>query len=43
MELKKTCRLCCNEFELSNFSKHSGTKDKLDNRCKECVKQIKTS
>lgn len=42
MEFKKTCRLCCNDLELSNFSKHSGTKDKLDNRCKECVKQIKT-
>ena len=42
MELKKICRLCNNELELYNFSKHSGTKDKLDNRCKECVKKIKT-
>tara|TARA_Y100000389_G_scaffold151529_1_gene151301 strand:- start:6602 stop:7489 length:888 start_codon:yes stop_codon:yes gene_type:complete len=42
MELKKICRLCNNELELYNFNKHSGTKDKLDNRCKECVKKIKT-
>ena len=42
MKLRKTCYLCSNELELFNFSKHSGTKDRLDNRCKECVKQLKT-
>lgn len=42
MKLRKTCYLCSIELELFNFSKHSGTKDRLDNRCKECVKQLKT-
>jgi len=37
----KICKKCDTEKEISFFSKHSGTKDKLDNRCKECVKEIK--
>lgn len=37
----KTCNKCNIEKTIDNFSKHSGTKDKLDNRCKECVKKVK--
>jgi hypothetical protein len=37
----KTCRKCNITKDVSCFSKHSGTKDKLDNRCKECVKLVK--
>ncbi len=37
----KTCNKCNIEKSIENFSKHSGTKDKLDNRCKECVKIMK--
>lgn len=37
----KVCKLCQKEKELTCFSKHSGTKDKLDQRCKDCVKQVK--
>lgn len=37
----KTCKTCNTEKEINCFSKHSGTKDKLDNRCKECVKLVK--
>lgn len=40
MESKK-CRKCNETLSITNFSKHSGTKDKLDNRCKNCVKKIK--
>jgi len=38
---KKKCHKCNQEKSILCFSKHSGTKDKLDNRCKECVKRIK--
>lgn len=37
----KTCNKCNTEKSIDNFSKHSGTKDKFDNRCKKCVKNIK--
>ena len=37
----KVCNKCNVEKTIQNFSKHSGTKDKLDNRCKECVKKVK--
>ena len=37
----KVCHKCQKEQSIACFSKHSGTKDKLDNRCKECVKNIK--
>ena len=37
----KQCRKCDKIFDISFFSKHSGTKDKLDNRCKNCVKLAK--
>jgi len=41
-EDKKKCRKC-NTIKLKTcFSKHSGTADGLDNRCKECVKAVKT-
>ena len=41
MSETKKCNTCDHEKELKNFSKHSGTRDKLDNRCKECVKNLK--
>jgi len=41
METKKQCRKCDKLLDLTKFSKHSGTKDKLDNRCKDCVKKAK--
>ena len=32
----------CNKIKnITCFNKHNGTKDKLDNRCKECLKIIK--
>lgn len=37
----KLCRKCNVTKDTTCFSKHSGTKDKLDNRCKECVKLAK--
>jgi hypothetical protein len=37
----KLCRKCNITKSISEFSKHTGTKDKLDNRCKVCVKAIK--
>ena len=37
MEQTKTCRNCGAEKPITKFSKHSGTADKLDNRCKDCV------
>lgn len=37
----KQCRKCLKTFDITNFSKHSGTRDKLDNRCKGCVKECK--
>lgn len=37
----KQCRKCLTTYPVSQFSKHGGTKDKLDNRCKTCVKQVK--
>jgi hypothetical protein len=39
----KTCNKCNTEKTINNFSKHSSTKDKLDNRCKECVKKVKSN
>ena len=42
-KLKKTCNKCNTEKTIDNFSKHSGTKDKFDNRCKECVKKVKSN
>ena len=41
METQKQCRKCERTLNLTSFSKHSGTRDKLDNRCKDCVKQVK--
>lgn len=41
MTKTKLCRKCNIEKSIEYFSKHSGTKDKLDNRCKECVKLAK--
>ena len=41
MSSMKTCRKCNIEKPIECFSKHSGTADKLDNRCKECVKLAK--
>ena len=40
--MSKICRKCSTEKLIEFFSKHSGTADKLDNRCKNCVKLIKT-
>lgn len=37
----KQCKKCMKVLDVENFSKHSGTKDKLDNRCKSCVRQVK--
>jgi len=37
----KTCAKCGIIQSVEAFSKHSGTKDKLDNRCKSCVKLCK--
>lgn len=37
----KTCHKCCEDKPIICFSKHSGTADKLDNRCKECVAKVK--
>lgn len=37
----KVCRKCNVEQSTACFSKHSGTADKLDNRCKTCVKKVK--
>jgi hypothetical protein len=42
MDKKKLCRKCNIEKSITEFSKHSGTADKLDNRCKHCVKEVKT-
>ena len=38
---EKMCRKCESVYPVNMFSKHSGTKDKLDNRCKSCVKKVK--
>ena len=37
----KNCVKCNETKDIIFFNKHSGTKDKLDNRCKECVKKCK--
>ena len=37
----KLCRKCNITKNISCFSKHSCTADKLDNRCKECVAKVK--
>ena len=37
----KQCRICNNILPVTSFNKHSGTKDKLDGRCKECMKECK--
>jgi len=39
----KECKVCRVIKDLDCFSKHSGTKDKLDARCKECVAKVKTN
>ena len=41
MNATKECRKCLETLDITNFSKHPGTKDKLDNRCKRCVKKAK--
>tara|TARA_B100001094_G_C18035073_1_gene722083 strand:- start:65 stop:964 length:900 start_codon:yes stop_codon:yes gene_type:complete len=41
MSQQKQCHKCNELKNLSCFSKHSGTKDKLDQRCKQCVNQLK--
>lgn len=38
---QKICKLCKEYKDLTNYSKHSGTKDKLDQRCKQCVADTK--
>lgn len=42
LDKTKLCKKCNIEKSITEFSKHSGTADKLDNRCKQCVKAIKT-
>lgn len=37
----KKCNKCSIFKQYNKFSKHSGTKDKLDNRCKDCVTKMK--
>ncbi len=37
----KRCRKCDQEKPLSEFSNHRTTKDRLDARCKDCVKMVK--
>ena len=37
----KECKKCNVVKDIHSFSKHSGTKDKLDSRCKDCVKLCK--
>ena len=37
----KQCRICEQVLSVSEFNKHSGTKDKLDSRCKDCMKKYK--
>ena len=39
----KLCRKCNIVFPKTQFSKHGGTADKLDNRCKACVKAVKNN
>lgn len=39
---EKICRKCNQAKSVDQFSKHTGTKDKLDNRCKECVQKVKS-
>ena len=41
MTTHKTCIKCQEEKPIDQFSKHSGTRDKLDQRCKPCVKLAK--
>ena len=38
---EKTCKKCGETKDIVLFSKHCNTADKLDNRCKECVKKMK--
>lgn len=37
----KQCRVCNDILSVLNFNKHPSTKDKLDGRCKECMKECK--
>lgn len=37
----KTCKTCATEKSTEEFSKHPDTRDKLDQRCKVCVRLIK--
>jgi hypothetical protein len=39
----KVCKKCKLNKPIEQFSKHSSTADKLDNRCKQCVKEMKTA
>jgi len=39
--MMKTCKKCGIEKSVEEFSKHSDTRDKLDQRCKSCVRLIK--
>lgn len=42
MELiMKYCRICERSLPVENYSKHSSSRDKLDSRCKECMKDLK--
>ena len=37
--MEKTCLYCKIEKDISAFPKHKQNKDRLDNRCKECIKE----
>lgn len=37
----KKCRKCEKTFDITNFSVHKQTADGYDNRCKDCVKEMK--
>ncbi len=39
----KVCKKCKLNKPIEQFSKHSSTADKLDNRCKQCVKEMKNT
>lgn len=39
MKYKKICAYCNKKQSTKNFNKHILYKDRLDNRCKDCVKQ----
>lgn len=37
--MKKICKLCLQSKETSEFYSHKFTKDKLNTKCKDCIKQ----